>query len=205
MGANRWLVSVLERLKTLSAEPIERVYRDGAVRDAMRFHPINWQATNIPINKTDLAGLPAHGYDHPEFELHQFQVSKGKGRIVGFFDENWVFNIVLLDSLHDLQPSRSFDYAVDPSGPLSCELTSLREALKQRIRQCQTDSCRAAQQISDLADAHDRDAERFEILMVKVKDATQLQWAKSLVAQGKAASLADIFETGLLAVDAQTA
>ena len=109
---NQWLVSVLERLKQLSSEPIERVYRDGVMRDAMRYHPINWQATNIPIAKTEIPGLPSYCIDNPEFELHQFQISKGKGRVVGFFDESWVFNIVLLVPLHNLQPSKSFGYAV---------------------------------------------------------------------------------------------
>ena len=202
---NQWLVSVLERLKTLSAEPIERVYRDGAMRDAMRFHPINWKATNIPIAKAELPSLPEHCYDNPEFELHQFQISKGKGRVVGFFDENWVFNIVLLDPLHNLQPSKSFDYAVDPCWPLSCEITSLREGVKERIAQCQVDGCQAAKQVSDLAHAHDHYVEQFEILMVKVKDQDQLQWAKSLVAQGKAGSLAEIFEMGLITIDDQKA
>jgi hypothetical protein len=198
---NQWLVSVLERLKTLSAEPIERVYRDGAMRDAMRFHPINWKATSIPIAKADIPGLPAHCFDNPEFELHQFQISKGKGRVVGFFDQNWVFNIVLLDPLHNLQPSKTFDYAVDPCWPLSCEITSLREGVKERIAQCREDGCHAAKQVSDLAHAHDHHAEQFEILMVKVKDQDQLQWAKTLVAQGKAGSLAEIFETGLITMD----
>lgn len=202
---NQWLVSVLERLKTLSAESIERVYRDVTMRDAMRFHRINWKATNIPIAKADLPDLPAHCYDNPEFELHQFQISKGKGRVVGFFDENWVFNIVLLDSLHNLQPSKTFHYKVNSCSPLSCEITSLREGVKERIAQCQVNGCHAAKQVSDLADAYDHHVEQFEILMIKVKDQDQLQLAKSLVAQGKAESLAQIFEIGLITADDQKA
>lgn len=200
---NQWLVSVLERLKILSAEPIERVYRDGAMRDAMRFHPINWKATNIPIAKTDLDGLPEHCYDNPEFELHQFQISKGRGRVVGFFDEHWVFNIVLLDPLHNLQPSKSFNYAVDPCHPLSCELTSLREGIKEHIGQCQEAGCKAAHEVSRLAHGHERHVEQFEILMIKVKDQGQMEWAKNLVAQGKVQSIADIFELGLITLDDQ--
>jgi hypothetical protein len=73
--------------------------------------------------------------------------------------------------------------------------------VKERIAQCREDGCHAAKQVSDLAHAHDHHAEQFEILMVKVKDQDQLQWAKTLVAQGTAGSLAEIFETGLITMD----
>ncbi|MFW5329680.1 hypothetical protein [Hydrogenophaga sp. ZJX-1] len=38
--------------------------------------------------------------------------------------------------------------------------------------------------------------EQFDILMVNVKDHTQLQWAKSLIAQGKVGPPAEILEKG---------
>lgn len=196
-----WVVSVLERLKQLSADYVETVLKNHAMKGQLRFHAIDWQAKNIPIEQKDIPELPAHYVDNPEFALHQFQVSTGKGRVVGFFDENWIFNVVLLDPLHNLQPSKNFDYAVDPCWPLSCEITSLREGVKERISRCQVAGCQAAKQVSDLAHAHDHHAEQFEILMVKVKDQDQLQWAKSLVAQGKAGSLAEIFEMGLITID----
>lgn len=200
-----WVVSVLERLKQLSADYVETVLKNHAMKGQLRFHPIDWQAQNIPIGQTDISGLPAHYTNSPEFALHQFQVSTGKGRVVGFFDENWVFNIVLLDPLHNLQPSKHFDYAVDPCWPLSCELTSLCEGIKEGIAQCTTYGCQAAKQVALLAHGHEQHHEQFEILMVKVKDQTQLQWAKELVAQGKVASIAEIFEAGLLSVGADTA
>ena len=44
----------------------------------------------------------------------QFQLSKGTGRVVGFFDQtNSIFYIVLLDPKHNIQPSKNFGYAVD--------------------------------------------------------------------------------------------
>lgn len=197
---NQWLVSVLERLKQLPSEPIERVYRDGVMRDAMRYHPINWQATNIPIAKTEIPGLPSYCIDNPEFELHQFQISKGKGRVVGFFDEIWVFNIVLLDPLHNLQPSKSFGYAVDPCQPLSCEITSLREGIRESISDCAVVGCHAREKVAALVDGHEKHLDQFEILMLKLKDQSLLQWANDLVAKGQVGSLAEIFETGLLTV-----
>lgn len=200
---NQWLVSVLERLKQLSSESVERVYRDGAMRDAMRYHPINWQATNIPIAKTDIPGLPRHCIDNPEFELHQFQISKGKGRVVGFFDENWVFNIVLLDPLHNLQPSKYFSYAVDPCQPLSCEITSLREGIRKSIADCAVE-CQARDKVAALVDGNERHLDQFEILMLKLGDRTLLPWANDLVAKGAVGSLSEIFEIGLMEVGDKT-
>lgn len=201
----QWVVSVLERLKQLSADYVETVLKNHAMKGQLRFHSIDWQAKNIPIAQKDIPELPKHYADNPEFALHQFQVSTGKGRIVGFFDENWIFNVVLLDPLHNLQPSKSFDYAVDPCWPLSCEITSLREGVKERIGQCQIDGCNAAKLVSNLAHDHDQHTEQFEILMVKIKDQSQLKWAKDMVAQGKAGSLAEIFEMGLISIDDQKA
>lgn len=201
---NDWLVSVLERLKQLSGDPIERVYRDSGTRDTLRFHAINWQAKNIPIKPVDIPSLPSHCIDNPEFALHQFQISKAKGRVVGFFDENWVFNIVLLDPLHNLQPSKHFDYQVNPCSPLSCEITSLREGIKQGISDCKVDGCQAVQRVKNLVHQQEHYAEEFQILMVKITDQSQLDWAKDLVAKGQVDSLAAIFEMGLLAVEGQT-
>lgn len=197
-----WMVSLLERFKQLSADCVETVLKNHAMKGQLRFHPIDWQAKNIPIVQKDIPNLPAHYADNPEFALHQFQVSTAKGRVVGFFDENWVFNIVLLDPLHNLQPSKHFDYAVDPSWPLSCEITSLREGIKDCIAQCPAD-CQVAKQVADLADGHKRHAEQFEILMLKIKDQDQLQWAKDLVVQGKVNSITEIFEIGLISIGAE--
>jgi len=59
-----------------------------------------------------------------EFPLHQFQVSTTRGRIIGFDYEN-VFYIVLLDPLHNLQPSKNFNYEIDDCYPLSSHYDSL--------------------------------------------------------------------------------
>jgi hypothetical protein len=61
-----------------------------------------------------------------EFPFYQFTISKANGRVVGFWNENHtIFYVVLLDPLHNLQPSKNFDYKVDDCYPLSCEYSSL--------------------------------------------------------------------------------
>ncbi|SIT17934.1 hypothetical protein SAMN05421772_13312 [Paracoccus saliphilus] len=199
----RWFVSMLERLRQLSSEEVDRMLRDPAAQDRLRYHPINWAAKNIPIRKDQLESLPAHYRDDPEYELHQFQVSTGQGRVVGFFDEHWIFNVVLLDPLHNLQPSRNFEYKVDPCSPLSCEITALREGMLQGLSHCQQAACAAASHFRQLATAQQVHLEAFDILMVKISDPALLGTAKELVKNGDAASLADIFETGILATMAQ--
>jgi hypothetical protein len=84
---------------------------------------------------------------------------------------------------------------------LSCQITSLREGIKQGIAHCEVAECKAARRVKALAHQDEQHAEQFEILMIKVTDREQLEWAKELVANGHAESLASIFETGLLTID----
>lgn len=195
----RWFVSMLERLRQLSSEELDRMLRDPAAQGHHRYHPIDWGAKNIPINKDQLESLPAHYRDDPDYELHQFQISTGRGRVVGFFDEKWIFNVVLLDPLHNLQPSGNYDYKVDPCSPLRCEVSELREGIRLGLERCQEEQCAAAKHFGQLAAAQPVYLEAFDILMVKIKDAETLATAKDLVEAGQAKSLADIFESGILA------
>lgn len=123
---SKWFVSLFEKLKELSDKQIEKFLSDGAERDAWRYHPINWNQENIPVQQKDLDWIDAAYKDNPDdFPLLQFQVSQALGRIIGFWDENNIFNIVLLDPHHNMQPSKSHNYRIDACSPLSCEYTSL--------------------------------------------------------------------------------
>jgi hypothetical protein len=70
-----------------------------------------------------------------DFTLWQFQVSTARGRIIGFWYETTFF-IVLLDPLHNMQPSRDYDYEVDDCYPLMNKYDSLMfdiESIKNRV------------------------------------------------------------------------
>ncbi|WP_416760853.1 hypothetical protein ACNI65_01880 [Roseateles sp. So40a] len=54
----------------------------------------------------------------------QIAISKAEGRLIGFFDEEAIFQIVLFDPLHNAQPSKFNDYKVRLSKPLGCEVTA---------------------------------------------------------------------------------
>jgi len=138
----KWFVSLLDKLKELSNIQIDKFLADGTERDAWRYHPINWNQKNIPIQSKDLEWVdPVYKDNLDDYPLLQFQISQALGRVVGFWDENNIFNIVLLDPLHNIQPSESHNYRVDTCDPLSCEYTSLLSEINslKRLDLCKND------------------------------------------------------------------
>ncbi|OAV75258.1 hypothetical protein Barb7_01130 [Bacteroidales bacterium Barb7] len=92
-----WFVSVFERLKDLSNKT-QNFAANTMDKQNYRFHPIDWDKKNVPIKRRDLSWIPKEYLDNEsEFPLWQFSISKGKGRIVGFLNEDsTVFYIVFL-------------------------------------------------------------------------------------------------------------
>ncbi|RYZ84329.1 MAG: hypothetical protein EOP06_18260 [Proteobacteria bacterium] len=116
----KWFVSLLEQLQNLSAEFVDDIRRGGNSHkvERLRYHDVNWSQKNIPIARTDLNWLPKDVLENEEeFSFYQFQISMGTGRFMGFWDALDVFNIVLLDPMHNLQPSKDYNYKVDPCYP----------------------------------------------------------------------------------------
>lgn len=109
-----WFANLQDRLKDLSGKT-GAILESVIDRKAYRLHPINWNACNCPISKEDLISVPKIIRENTEEDFFwQFQLSKGKGRVVGFFNEtNSIFYIVLLDPKHNIQPSKSYGYSVD--------------------------------------------------------------------------------------------
>jgi len=132
----KWFVSLLNRLRDLCKHEIETFFRDYTTRDAYRYHKIDWETKNIPIQRDECNWIDKHYLSNNEdYPFIQFQISQSLGRVIGFWDESHtVFHIVLLDPLHNMQPAQSFNYKVDDCYPLSCHHSSLLldiERLKQ--------------------------------------------------------------------------
>jgi hypothetical protein len=125
-----WFISLLERLSNLSAIDIDDL-TSGAGAAAIRFHPVDWSAKSIPIARKDIDWLG--DYAGEEFDLVQFHLSRAMGRVIGFFDEDLVFNVVLLDPLHNLQPSKDFGYRVRASHIAECQMTRMTVTLQHLI------------------------------------------------------------------------
>lgn len=192
---HRWFLSLLERLKSLGEYSIDEFTSDRALMKSLRYHEIDWSAKKCPIRKSDLDWVPLEylngGQDCP---FYQFQLSKANGRVVGFWDENYVFQVVLLDPLHNLQPSKKFGYKVDPADPLGCEYTQVRlsiEQITQRMK-CEGAGCDVRSQLQNLTPPP-----ATNILMLSVDDST-VGMIDDIIDSGGAASVTDLFETWVL-------
>ncbi|MDE6741909.1 MAG: hypothetical protein K2J58_06215 [Muribaculaceae bacterium] len=145
-----WFANLYDRLKDISGKT-GALIDNKKEREDYRLHPIDWNATSCPISIDDL-DLPKNIVDNAKEDfIWQFQISKGTGRVVGFFNEDYsIFYIVLLDPKHNLQPSKDFGYAVDET---QCALTEY-EKIQMALHELETKrkKCKHTEQcpISDL-------------------------------------------------------
>lgn len=143
-----WFVSLIARLQALCNTSIDSAFTDKAWADSLRFHPIVWTQKNIPIKRTDLKWIDEIYLNNEEdYPLRQFSISTALGRVVGFFDEDTVFQVVLLDPFHNIQPSKSHDYVVNPCNPLDCELTALRASIEHVLDRANDCECQVASMV----------------------------------------------------------
>lgn len=192
-----WLVSVIERLRDMGGQEIDAVLRNSAEAKRLRLHKINWSQTNIPIQRKELDWLhPDYLSNEDEYPLLQFMVSQGKGRIIGFFDEQNVFQIILLDPLHNMQPSKSFGYSVDPCSPLACQFTRLHDSVKDALKRGQCCQCGVIDAVEAVL-AENGNSDEYDVIVMRVADATGLQDAHDLIKGGAAESYTEIFQLGL--------
>ncbi len=200
-GFNRttseWFVSLLEKLRILSEEEYDKFICDSRKVDVWRYHHIDWGHKNTPYQLKDLTWIPSwYRNNEEEFELVQFQVSRALGRVIGFWDRDYIFNIVLLDPFHNMQPDKGHNYRVDPCNPLGSEYTNLLHGLDAILEEkCEKNSCEFAEHIRSIPT--NRDA-LFDsnVLMVKLTD-EDIEYSDILIQERKACSLNDIFKKGL--------
>lgn len=104
-----WHIGLLERLGALGTMTPQEVLEENRGSIALRCHPIDWSAKNIPIQRKDLDWLPKEILDNEtDFPIMQFSITKSTGRIVGYFDrDSSIFHIVLLDPEHNIQPAKA--------------------------------------------------------------------------------------------------
>lgn len=194
---NVWMLSVIERLQQLGTELIDDVLRDYAKAGAHRFHAINWSQKNIPVSMEDLDWISADYRDNPkEFPMMQFQISKAQGRIIGFFDEKNIFQLVLLDPLHNMQPSKDYGYVVDKCAPLGCEYTRLHDGIFTLVTKALKCECSLATDIAMVLKARGYQ-EQYSVLAMRVDSHQAIMNAENLISSGVAKCHAEIFELGI--------
>lgn len=129
-----WFASVLTRFAEVSSLHVEDAL-SGSYGASLRCHPIDWNAKNIPISREDIDWISDQATE--ELEFLQFSISTGRGRIVGFFDGEQTFNIVLLDPMHNMQPSAKHNYQVRATYISQCAITKLSVTFEKAITSCE--------------------------------------------------------------------
>lgn len=197
---SKWFVSLLEKLADLSRESIDYFMSDGSKKDYWRYHDISWTQRNIPVQRYDLNWLPVEYLNNEaEYPLVQFQISLALGRVVGFWDEAQVFNIVLLDPLHNIQPAERFDYRVDPCSPLPCQYTCLLEDIDRvRKNECIQPECPVSRALQGVPGKD----HSYTVSVLRIDDDIY-QEALRLIEQGRVGSLQEIVMTGVLKISDQ--
>jgi len=198
-GLNRsstsWSVSFLERLSVLSKEKWDDLTGDPTKAQSFRFHSVDWNAKRAPIAQKDLTWLPQDYISNPDFPFYQFHVSKALGRFMGFRDEAGVFQIVLVDPLHNLQPTKVYGYRVRSCGLQDSDLDIFRANVDQALQtaKCSPDECALISGLQALQ------FDEYDVLLLQLAK-SDLEMAKKLIQEGKCKSLYDAFMAGLLAL-----
>lgn len=188
----KWFVSLLQKLGELGNYSIDEFRSDPTAQSVWRYHEINWSAKNIPIQRDVLTWVDEkYRNNEAEYPLMQFMISRALGRVVGFWDEKKVFQIVLLDPLHNIHPVKKFGYRVDKCYPLGCQYTSLIgqiEGLKKMS--CTGSNCPANVALQQLPSDH----VPYNVLLCRVSD---MLVGKVMSQLDAGASLEDILEYGI--------
>lgn len=199
----KWPLSLMYRMRDLSTETLMSVMEKTVERrGTLRFHEIDWAHQNVPIRREDLDWI-AYDYlnNEAEFPLMQLALSRADGRIVGFFDEDNVYQVVLLDPLHNAQPTKYHDYKVRLCQPLGCEVTAIKHAARKAVELIQAKPCGCA---SDIANALDWTKSRSALAVImplEDHESSVIEDADHLISDlGLAKSYREIFEAGIYAL-----
>jgi hypothetical protein len=197
-----WFVSVIEKLVDLSNETVDVFFADKIKKNYWRYHDISWTKKNVPIRREDLKWLQKDYLENAtEFPIVQFQISKALGRVVGFWDENRVFNIILLDPLHNIQPSRDFSYKVDPCSPLPCKYTTLLDDIEAaKKNNCPTET---ACPVNAALRTIPKEGHTYQVTILRLRD-DLAKLANEVIEAGKAKSIEEIIENGVLSLSEST-
>ena len=188
-----WFVGLVEKLTELSKLTTDEVVSDLGVRDVWRFHPVKWTSTDCPLRRENLTWIDTEYRDNSdEYPIYQFQLTVSTGRVIGFWDENRTFNVILLDPMHNLQPSKDFDFRVRTTKVHASSYGNLLDAIMSvKKAECQNHECARNVAISALGK---RDADG--IIITRVDDA-RLARIYAIMELYDCSSVLDIFDAGL--------
>jgi hypothetical protein len=132
-----WFSSVLSKLADISLADYDQLMSDFRAKQIWRLHEINWNAKSMPVLRQNLDWIDKQYIDNSEeFPFFQFQITKAHGRVVGFWDEDGIFNIVFLDPLHNMQPSAYSDYKLIDSAISRSDFSAAIDFIESAIAKC---------------------------------------------------------------------
>lgn len=194
-----WFGSLLDRLKELSNQTIDQIQENPKLQSANRYHKVDWSAKNIPIKLQDLDWIAETYRNNPsEYPMYQIDISRALGRIVGFWDENSVFNIVLLDPLHNIQPSKYNDYKVDDCRVLESDYLVVKKEAQIAHRKCQNDSCEAKKHLFENV-VNNGHSNNNSVFVIHLKNELVID-AYDLMDSSSHTDFSSIFEAGIYSV-----
>jgi hypothetical protein len=190
---------LLERLRDLSLETVADLSTDPGKRKQWRLHDINWSSKNVPIARKDFSWIDnAYLNNDTEYPFQQFQISKALGRVVGFVDELGTFNIVLLDPLHNAQPSSFNAYKVRETVVTDTHFARVMVSIEAKIAAC-GQACACRKIYGDLQSVLTSDVSG-KAMIVGMSD-EMFARATACVSSGVANSMAELIELGIAEVD----
>lgn len=191
--SKEWHTGLLQRLGTLGDMTQQEILEENKGSKALRCHPIDWNAKNVPIQRKDLDWLPKEILENEEdFPMMQIAISTSTGRIVGFFDrDSSIFHIVLLDPKHNIQPAKKTNYQIQPTQEALSqydELLKKLERVRDIVKDCKDKDCKLHGHIASMDKLHQN------IVYIGLDDDFYDKYLEIL----KNHSLEEIFETGIM-------
>lgn len=178
-------MSVLEKISDLCGKQVADILGNPAEKLHWRLHEIDWNHKGIPVARADLDWIDKRYLENEdEFPFWQFSVSKALGRVVGFWDERGVFNLVLLDPSHNMQPAKYSDYKTREAPIGKGEFEVAIAHIEAKIAGC-GDGCQCRSLYSDIQASLTHRLE-FSAMLVAMPD--ELFGRVSLIIQSGAAN-----------------
>lgn len=168
---------------------------DFREKNQWRIHPIDWNGRNVPLNRKDLYWIDRKYMENEdEFPFYQFQITTGTGRVIGFWDEVGLFNIVFLDTMHNMQPSQYNDYKLRETtiarGEMAVAISLVESAISSCGERC---GCRGMFPRIQSALTHTLP---FETMLVPMAP-DLFDRVSRCIADGWTASVSDLLHEGL--------
>lgn len=202
-----WVVGLLDRLREICRFTKEEWENEtlGNRRGGNRwhYHHVNWDARNIPIQKSDLNWIPSQILDNDvEYTFWQVGFGAGGGRAAGFWETEDRFAIVLLDPHHNLAPSRDYGYRVTECHPENQAAEFLRLAVD-RARgglTCAPEACPIHGSLTQITLGREiRDAYHFAEMIPLGLEEQASRDLKELLETGRIPSVHEIVRRGISA------